>query len=67
VLLYTLIILKIRDLFSVKTLKASVNEILTRHSLKHDVTYDSNTSFLGTKISKILGMQLAVDGLKGTK
>jgi len=44
-------------------------EILTRHSLIQDnFTYVSNTSFVETKIMKeILGMQLAVDGLKGTK
>jgi len=42
---------------------------LTHHSPIHDnVTYVSNTAFVETNIMKeILGMQLEVDGLKGTK
>jgi len=50
-------------------LNPSVNEILTYHSQKHDnITYINNTSLVENKIAKeFLGMQMAVDALKGRK
>ena len=60
---------KLRDFPSAWSLNPSTNEILTHHPLTHDnITYASNTSFPETKITKqVLCLQLALEGLKGTK